>query len=306
VLLSGGRRGRRSLALLLGGAVLMVLVIRDPGTAGAGWGSDRSTWPVFWDGLGAVPRARTAGEQLEAARRARAAWRERGSPEEERKRVAAAFSCVAERFPGARGLAAESAFRAGELLRAGGFEGEAQAEWGRVLELAAGRGAGIPAPEPESASWAQRARLEIGHAARRDGTLDAALAAYEGVACDASAGPAVRDRAVDWTARTLSALGREEDARRWWRRLAEDGEDPMVRSRAYEFLARSWSMTGDARELELTARRAREGLEPWSRQHTDLGLRVATALRRIERLLIQGAERVGSVENERKSSKKKR
>lgn len=166
-------------------------------------------------------------------------------------------------------LAAQAAFRAGELLRAGGDLQGAIAEWERARDLAPG------------SEFGARALLEIGHVHRRAGRWDRALSAYERLVADPAADARQRDRASWWLARVLAERGEAEAARRALERLAECAEDPLLRVRAYDAWIRSLVQARRLEEAAGVLGLCRGALAERAAEHTSLGLRVAHALERM-------------------------
>jgi tetratricopeptide (TPR) repeat protein len=177
-----------------------------------------------------------------------------------------AYRAVRVRFPDERTAAAEAAFRAGELLRAGGGVEEAL----REFESARGLGAGTP--------FRARAELEIGHLHRRGGRVREALDAYLVVRADASAARSYRDEAGLWAGKAWRELGHARDARRAWMGIARGAEDPLDRVRAYDLLALDLVDSGDLEGAAGVLHRCRLALEDVALEETRLGERVRRAL----------------------------
>lgn len=151
-----------------------------------------------------------------------------------RREAVEAYREVRRRFPLVP-QAAEAAFRAGELLRAGG---EVRAA---LSEFRFARG------HEKGGEFRARAGLEIGHSYRRARRLLDALEAYEAVGADARASRRYRDAAWLWAGRVQARLGRAPDAIRAWRRVAEGDGDVFDRLRAYD----KWGLALiDAGDLE--------------------------------------------------------
>jgi tetratricopeptide (TPR) repeat protein len=207
-----GRRGLRPAALLL---------------AIAAWLSaqERASDPAGWRGS-AVPVLSTAEAQLAHARRLK---RRPGALEGEaearwRATTVAAYRAVRLYHPEDVALAIEAGFRAGELLRAGGDDAGALAEFRWV------------AAQPSAEAFGSRARMEAGHIERRRECWADALAAYLDVGADASAPAARREEAWCWAGIAWKAQGRIEEARAAWQRIRERGTDALARIRAYDEL----------------------------------------------------------------------
>jgi tetratricopeptide (TPR) repeat protein len=173
---------------------------------------------------------------------------------------------VRRHFPSDRGLGGEAAFRAGELLRAGGEELRALEEFRTACELSSG------------GEFAFRASLELGHLLRRRGDPSGALDAYLDVIGDPRAAPSWRDDASIWAGRVWYETGRAEEARRWWSRVAHDGEDPRDRLRAYDQLALALVDEGDLEGAAGMLEQCRRELSDVALEETPRGERVRNAL----------------------------
>ena len=218
-----------------------------------------------------VERKDSARAQLEHAVRRKRELRGRTGTARSRARntAVAAYRAVRTYFPAEGSLGAEASFRAGELLRAGGFERAAVLEFEQARKLGAGT------------AFRARGGLELGHLHRRADRLQKALAAYEGVIAMGRAERQHRDRATHWAGRVHEELGRPADARRCWERVARNGEDPVSRIAAFDAWAHSLvagrDLEGAAGVLEL----CRAELEDVALEETRLGLRVRSALERM-------------------------
>jgi len=218
-----------------------------------------------------VPRMATAEAQLGHARRLK---RELGTKAGEelvfwRKLAVEAYQSVRVFHPEARVLAAEAAFRAGEILRSAEQDGPAAAEFRWCAQNARGT------------DFRARARLELGHLERRAERWREALELYVDVAADAEAAPARRDDAWLWAGTAWSALERREDARTAWRRVAEQGSDDLLRVRAFDELALAWLAQDDPEAAAGELARALELLSPRALEETESGERVRDALLRM-------------------------
>jgi tetratricopeptide (TPR) repeat protein len=215
-----------------------------------------------------VPRLESAREQLGHATRSKRALRgARGVRREEARASAVeAYRAVRVYFPDEHALGAEGAFRAAELLRSGGQERPALAEFRQAWLL--GRDTRIGA----------RAGLEMGHLDRRGMRLNDALSDYAAVEALGSDFAEERDLAAYWTGRVHSRLGRAADARRCFERAARRGVDPLQRVRAFE----AWiQVLIDERQLEGAAgvlALCRDSLREAARERSGLGVRVRAAL----------------------------
>lgn len=218
-----------------------------------------------------VPRMATPEAQLGHARRLK---REMGAKTGEelvfwRKLAVEAYQSVRVFHPEARAVAAEAAFRAGEILRSAEQDGPAAAEFRWCAEHARGT------------DFRARARLELGHLERRAERWREAVELYVDVAADPEAAPARREDAWLWAGTAWSALGRAEDARTAWRRVAEQGSDDLLRVRAFDELALAWLVTGDLEAAAGELARALEALSPRALEETESGERVRDALLRM-------------------------
>jgi tetratricopeptide (TPR) repeat protein len=218
-----------------------------------------------------LPQEGSAREQLERAAALRNSARGLAGAARARARQAAvrAYRAVVESFPHEPAVAAEAAFRAGELLRAGGDGTGAREEFARARSLGAGT------------DFRARAALELGHLARRDGELEAALDHYLAVLADHQAGRSRRDDAALWAGRVYALSGRRVDARRMWSRVAETAEDALDRVLAFDDLALSWIEDGDLEAAAGELERCREVLSEPALEETELGERVRRALQRM-------------------------
>lgn len=216
----------------------------------------------------AVPKRPTAREQLEYATGLKTGLRGQAGPARDAGRVAAvrAYRAVRELFPAEAPVCAEAAFRAGELLRSSGDSSAA------VTEFRYAREHGGETP------FRVRALLEIGHVERRAQRFQEALTAYEGVSTDATATPGQKDDATLWAGTVYAELGRPDDARRAWTRVAEAAEDPLDRVRAYDQLALAAVGRGELEGAAGLLERCREALADTAAEETKLGERVRNAV----------------------------
>lgn len=230
-----------------------------------------SAWAQDVPALGVVPRLAHAQAQLALAREHRRAMIGLAGAARERARAAAvsAYRAVGEYFPASGSSAAEAAFRAGELLRAGGQGGAAAREFGR-----AARQACAPA-------LAARARLEAGHLCRRDGRPVEALAIYGALALDARTPRRERSLGTLWSGRVLADAGQPAAARTLWERLSQGAVDPLHRVRAFDDWGLSLVEEGDLEAAAGVLDRCRRALGERAGELTDLGGRVRRALERM-------------------------
>ena len=218
-----------------------------------------------------VPRMTSAEEQLGHARQLK---REMAAKEGDelvswRKRTVEAYRAVRVFHPGARASCVEAAFRAGEILRAGGDDPGALEEF----RWAAQHGQGN--------EFRARAGLEIGHAHRRAERWSLALEAYLEVAADAAASASHREDAWLWAGTTWYAQGRVEDACLAWRRVAEKGLDPLARVEAFDELGMHLLAQGDLEGAAGTLDQCLRALSSQALEETERGERVRNALLRM-------------------------
>ncbi len=218
-----------------------------------------------------VPRMDSAEAQLAHARGLKLAMLER--PEAERalwrRRALEAYQAVLHYHPERRELAAEAAFRAGELVRAAGGEVEALALFSAAQRL----GEGTP--------YRARAGLEVGHLHRRQARPREALDAYLAVAGDPRAQPAHRDDAWLWAGKVWSSVGKAEEARRAWTGVASGGADPLDRVHAYDCLVLQRVEEGDLEAAAGVLDECLHGLAEVALEETERGARVRKALQRM-------------------------
>jgi hypothetical protein len=215
-----------------------------------------------------VPKLESARAQLDHADGLRRALRglDDAARKAARLRAAAAYRAIREHFPGDAGACAEAAYRAADLVRQAGELDGARAEYAVARE----RGAGTP--------WRVRAALELGHLERRAQRSAPALAAYEAVIADASASPGQRDDASLWSGRVLAGDGRTEDAVRVWTRIADHGDDPLDRIRAYDYWAQELVAQTDLEGAAGVLERCRSQLAEAAQEESKRGERVRAAL----------------------------
>jgi len=223
--------------------------------------------PVFPDG---VPRMDSASAQIAYARGLKRSMAGREGRERALRREMAieAYRAVRIHHPRVSSCGAEGAFRAGELLRAGGRTAEALAELEKAREL------GRRTP------FRARASLEIGHIHRREGRRRPALDAYLRVASDPRAAHEHRDDAWLWAGFVWKELGRLQEARDAWRSVTRTGADPIDRILAFDYLALAWVDAGD---LEAAA----GVLDECVRAHSELALEETRSGERVRKALLR-------------------
>lgn len=216
----------------------------------------------------AVPKLESARAQLDHAddlrRKVRGA--DEASRQAARASAAAAYRAVREHYPAEAAACAEAAYRRADLVRQSGDVESARAEYAVARE----RGAGTP--------FRVRASLELGHLERRAKRAPEAIAAYEAVVADPAAGPGQRDDASLWLGRVLADLGRGDDAVRTWKRVAENGDDPLDRIRAFDQWAQLLVAKTDLEGAAGVVERCREQLADAAQEESRLGERVRAAL----------------------------
>jgi tetratricopeptide (TPR) repeat protein len=215
-----------------------------------------------------VQKCASAELQLGLANELRNSLRGLAGPELEaaRSRAVAAFRAVRRYFPGEGAACAEASFRAGELLRAAGDSEGATAEFQAARE------------QKGDSPFRVRALLELGHLQRKAKAFDKALACYEAALADRGASAAQRDDASLWAGTTYLDLERPADARRVWQRVADSGEDPLDRIRAFDCSASSLVAAGDLEGAAGMLQRCREALAGPAAEETRTGERVRSAL----------------------------
>lgn len=181
----------------------------------------------------------------------------------------AAYRAIGVHWPEERAVAAEAAFRAGELLRRLEREPEARVEFARARELG------------PLTSFGVRAGLELAHLSRRAGELEAAHTEFEAVARDERAERRYRDDAALWMARIDLELGRVEVARNAFERLAETAESELDRIEAFDEWSGSFVDAGDLEAAAGVVARCRSALQDVAEEETPLGERVRNALARM-------------------------
>jgi tetratricopeptide (TPR) repeat protein len=231
-------------------------------------GGDSQSPPPATPAVEPVPRLATPEQQFQLAVRLKQSLRGKLGRERESLllQAVAAYRAVREHHPLQRGLGAEAAFRAGELLRSADRAEACLVEFEFAREL----GARTP--------FRARAVLEIGHVHRRAGRHREALDAYLALAADATSAGTWREDAELWAGRIYALQGRVEEAHRLFERLAGKAADAVTRIEAFDELALAYV---DANDLEAAAgelARCREALSDEALEETELGERVRSAL----------------------------
>jgi tetratricopeptide (TPR) repeat protein len=218
-----------------------------------------------------VPRMEDAAAQLGHARRLkRQMWGKEGEDLDFWRALAVeAYQAVRLFHPGARQSCVEAAFRAGEILRAGAASARALEEFRWALR------------NGEGSDFRARAGLEIGHLHRRAKRWREALQSYMDVAADPGAEHVRREDAWLWAGAAWQALGREEEARRAWRRIADDGRNPLARVRAYDELGLLLLGKGDLEGAAGVLDQCLRALSQYALEETEMGERVRNALLRM-------------------------
>ena len=219
-----------------------------------------------------VPHMDSARAQLAHARRLKTrSFRGKGHEDRQFWRFLAieAYQAVREYHPGELGFSAEAAFRAGELLRADGDIKAARQEFRLALKL----GADTP--------FRARARLELGHLARRLGDLRQALDQYLALASDSSALARRREDAWLWAGRCWWQRGAHVEARRAWSGVAERALDPFLALRAHDELALAWLEEGDLKAAAAQIERCGFDLTSVLLEESERGEKLSNAFRRM-------------------------
>jgi len=181
-------------------------------------------------------------------------------------RALAACRAVRQYFPNEGWACAEASFRDGELLRAAGDLAGAAAEFQAARE------------QKCESPFRVRALLEIGHLQRKAKEFPKALASYEAALGEQGATPGQRDEASLWAGAVYRELERPADARRVWQRVADAGEDPLDRIRAFDRIASLLVESGELEGAAGTLERCKEVLAGPAAEETRTGERVRSAL----------------------------
>ena len=189
-----------------------------------------------------------------------------------RAEAVAAYVRVHERWPRSGATAAEAAFRAGELLRAGAEPELALEQFRVAMEL------------KNPGEFAARALYEIGHVQRREGNIEPALAAFEQLVASGPADPHLRDMASVWYAKVLAETGQLPDAERVLRRLTKTATEPTDRIRAYDELILLLVDRGELEGASGWLAECKYSVRDTARELTEKGERVTKALERMRGL----------------------
>lgn len=255
------RPGPATAALLLG-----LIPCRAHAPAQESGGEDRAHWLQTF-----VPRMGSAGAQLAHARRLKRELNGREGDELVfwRRLAVEGYQAVRAFHPEEQALGAEAAFRAGELLRAGGQEVDALEEFAWCKRHGAGT------------EFKARAGLEIGHLHRRNGRWKESREAYLDVAADAGAQASRREDAWLWLGVVWREQGRPDEARSAWLRVAREGSDDLLRIQAYDELACSALAQEDPEGAAGWLDECLARLSPRALEETQDGERVRNALLRM-------------------------
>ncbi len=194
--------------------------------------------------------------------------------------VVQAYRLVHLWYGDCRELSAQAAFRAGEMLRAAGDQERAREEF----EVACDKDAAAAVRREHGMDFGVRARLELGHLARRSGEPLGALQHYEEVAMSSSASTRRRAEARFWYARMSMDTGDLDAARRWFAGVAQAAEsevDPLLRLRAFDFWARTYVRDEDVGAAVGVLELCRSELAPFIEERSELGARVCAAFVRM-------------------------
>jgi tetratricopeptide (TPR) repeat protein len=253
-------RARASEALLI-----LALATAAGGPALPGQDAEQRKWIET-----VVPRMASAEAQLGHARRLKRQMTDKQGEELAfwRRLAVEAYQAVRVFHSQARAASVEAAFRAGEILRAGGEEMGAMEEFRWAAEHGEGE-------------FRSRARLEIGHLHRRARRWREALEAYLDVAGDPGGSAARREDAWLWAGTSWKGLGRVEDARAAWRRVADQGTDALARIAAFDQLCLLYLEAGEHEGAAGVLDECLRALSARALEETEEGERVRNALLRM-------------------------
>lgn len=259
----GPARFVRGLGALVGAALPLLWAGTSPPHAQEG---DPRRWIET-----VVPRMASAEAQLGHARRLKGQMGQKHGEELDfwRKLTVEAYQALRVFHPQARALAVEAAFRAGEILRTAGEEAEALREFGWAVQ------------HGEGSEFRLRGRLEIGHLHRRARRWREALESYLDAAADTSGGSARREDAWLWVGTSWKAMGRRDDARQAWRRIAEQGSDILARITAYDELCLLLVEEGELEGAAGLLDRCHRELSEHALEESEKGERVRRAMLRM-------------------------
>ncbi|NOT30055.1 MAG: hypothetical protein HOP15_06355 [Planctomycetes bacterium] len=245
---------------------LLVLLALAAGVPTRAQSAQQATWIEKW-----VPRMAGPEAQLEHARHLKRQTSDKQGDELAfwRKLSVEAYQAVRVFHPGASAICVEAAFRAGEILRAGGDQAGAMEEFGWSIQHGQG------------SDFRTRARLEMGHLHRRAERWREALESYLDVAADTAALGARREDAWLWAGTAWRALGRVEDARLAWQRVAGQGTDPLARVQGFDELALLCLAESDLEGAAGVLDQCLRALSAHALEETETGERVRNALLRM-------------------------
>lgn len=214
--------------------------------------------------------APNAKADLAAADRARRAVKSEGA---ERRRaleaVAKAYEAVVLQYPEAKAEGAMASFRLGEIRRTlGDFEGALEA----FEKAASAQG---------DRRLQARALYETAQTLRRRKELGKAMAAYRRVVLEVPEEAATRDDALAWIGVLHERSGEHAKAREAWQAVADRGQDPLDRVRAFDRMALSHVKEGNRELAAETVERARAALLDAASEPSSRGARVKKALERM-------------------------
>ena len=238
--------------------LVSIVLAASAGSRPAAVQDPSATPQAAWELLEHASRLRSRLSGLEGAALFRA-----------REELLSTLRSVRQRYPSHKLVAAQAAFRAGELLRAWNEPKAAQAEFEQAREL--GRGTEFEA----------RSALELAHLQRRLGRLEQALAGYTSVLALHGAAPGVVDTARLWLGRVQLDLGRRGEARSTFAELAQAARSPQVRIDAYDELALEAIGRGDLEGAAGIVDLCLRQLHAQSLEDSQLGRDVGTALDRM-------------------------
>jgi tetratricopeptide (TPR) repeat protein len=197
----------------------------------------------------------------------------RGKRGEERtailERAVAAFDQAAKEFAADKVASQEALYRGAGILRGLGRNEDARLRYERAVELNAVR------------ANTARSMLELGHLARRRSDVAGAKEWYERVAKEFAALLPYRDDALLWIGKLLRDQGNHAGARERWQPVAEGGESASDRIQAFDLIARSWLVQGDAKQAAAVIAACDEAFREQAAEDSAEGRRITGALERM-------------------------